>query len=465
MIQYNKKANIGPRETGTVSRGPIYHYSAQIISRGKGQSAVASAAYRAGAELVDERTGEVKNFTRKERVDFSEIAAPENAPDWVRNRQRLWNEVEAGEKRKDAQLCREVNAALPRSFTLEIQKRLVREFVKENYTKKGMITDWSIHDSEGSNPHVHMMITMREIGPGGFAKKKNRNWNKKEFLEQQREQWAKITNKELARVGIGYRIDHRSYEAQGIDAIPTKHLGPRPNIYRRAENAQIMQANAELAQLTRELKEIETRQKEIHGKAGEHQEQQLKRTPDPQKIQDKRAERAAEPIRDSTSAWPEHERERWRIKEIEIIRNNELRKLLEQQKEKSSTNLLISGHEDEEKRLEEAARQQRNIAESERQKFFGRLLGKDKRAERAAETFEKLAKLEKDQAKKLTMLRDKHAEEAVKSKLVVDLLAKEAFDQTVKKILQEREQKKAQNKEKAKRDQEKSMNLDRGLGI
>ena len=167
-------------QAGSFSGGPSYHYSAQVVSRGKGQSAVASAAYRAGEELVDERTGEVKDFTRKERVDFSEIAAPENAPGWVQDRQRLWNEVEAGEKRKDAQLCREVNAALPKALTMEEQKLIVREFVAENYTKRGMVTDWSIHDSQGNNPHVHMMITMREIGPKGFDKKKNRDWNKKD---------------------------------------------------------------------------------------------------------------------------------------------------------------------------------------------------------------------------------------------------------------------------------------------
>jgi len=495
MIQKdNEEYQIGKAsrsQNGNFLYGPIYHFSAKVVSRGKGQSAVASAAYRAGAELVDERTGEVKDFTRKERVDFSEIAAPENAPEWVRDRQRLWNEVESGEKRKDAQLCREVNAALPKALTLDEQKNIVREFVAENYTKRGMVTDWNIHDSQGKNPHVHMMITMREIGPEGFAKKKNRDWNRKEFLEQQREGWAKTTNKELNRVGFDYRIDHRSLEAQGIDRIPQKHLGPRPNIYQKAEHSQIIQANKELAQLTKDLKEIQARQKEIHGKAAELQEQQQERTQEPQRVQAK--ERAAEPVREPQNpkqperkaptkkkalqikqpeldprrealrqkvearqrandneqkrlsnkgreVWPEHEREQWRMEERPKIKEKELHKMIEERKAQSKYNKPIQEHEAKAKAHEDEAKRQSRTAEAEKQSRMSRLLGKDKRAERAAEEARRKAEIEKGQANKLTEIRDKHVTEAVKAKLAADPIAKKAFESTVEKQLKKTEQ-------------------------
>src|SRR3546814_6928508 len=107
----------------------IYHFSAKIISRGAGRSAVAAAAYRAAERLRDERLGRAHDFSNKAGVVHSEVMLPEGAPERLADRQTLWIEVEAGEKRKDAQLAREVEFAIPREMTQEQGIALAREFV------------------------------------------------------------------------------------------------------------------------------------------------------------------------------------------------------------------------------------------------------------------------------------------------------------------------------------------------
>jgi len=202
----------------------IYHLNVKVISRSKGRSATASAAYRAGEKVVDERTKEVFDYTRK-RTDGSEIHAPEQSPEWVHNRERLWNAVEAAEKRKDAQVAREVEISLPKELKIEDRKELIRDFVKEQFVNRGMVADVSFHDQTGENPHSHILLTTRDITPEGFGQK-NRDWNKKELLENWREEWSKSANLALERAGLEIRIDHRSLEAQGLEREPQIHLGP-----------------------------------------------------------------------------------------------------------------------------------------------------------------------------------------------------------------------------------------------
>ncbi|PGT85063.1 MULTISPECIES: MobQ family relaxase [Bacillaceae] len=173
---------------------------AQVISRGKGQSAVASASYRSGERLTDERTGEMKFYRREVQPDTM-ILAPQNSPEWVRDRERLWNEVEQSEKRKDARLAREINIALPRELSNDQQKELIKNYVQEQFVNKGMIADIAIHRDDKENPHAHVMLTTREISADGFGPK-NRDWNKKEMLEQWREEWANHANKALEKEGI-----------------------------------------------------------------------------------------------------------------------------------------------------------------------------------------------------------------------------------------------------------------------
>ncbi|MED4018563.1 MobQ family relaxase [Sutcliffiella cohnii] len=201
----------------------IYHFSAQVISRGKGQSAVASASYRSGERLLDERTGEEKYYRRDVEPDTM-ILAPSHAPEWVQDRNRLWNEVELAEKRKDAQLAREMNIALPRELSNDQQKELIQDYVQEQFVDKGMVADIAIHRDDVNNPHAHVMLTTRTITADGFGPK-NRDWNDRGLLEQWREEWANHANRSLEKEGIQERISHLSHEARGLEQLPTVHLG------------------------------------------------------------------------------------------------------------------------------------------------------------------------------------------------------------------------------------------------
>lgn len=202
----------------------IFHSSTQIISRSKGKSSVGASAYRSGEKIYNERDGIEHDYSRKKGVVFKEILAPENSPKWVKNRAKLWNEVEKIEKRKDSQLAREINIALPIEFDREKQIKLVREYVNENFVSMGMIADVVIHDTDNGNPHAHIMLTMREIMEDGFGKK-NRDWNNRVYIEKWRAELANHINKGLEELGLSERVDHRSYEERGIEKIPTKHEG------------------------------------------------------------------------------------------------------------------------------------------------------------------------------------------------------------------------------------------------
>src|SRR5262249_32986224 len=119
----------------------IYHFNGSVISRSQGRSSVASAAYRSASRLRDERQGTLHDYTRKEDVAHTEILLPENAPEWMGDRETLWNTVEAVEKRKDAQLAREFNFALPKELTIEQAIALAKEFVQQEFVDKGMVAD------------------------------------------------------------------------------------------------------------------------------------------------------------------------------------------------------------------------------------------------------------------------------------------------------------------------------------
>lgn len=208
---------------------PSPHFNVKVISRGKGQSAIASAAYRSGDKLYDEREKKTFDYTRKQDVLYKEIIAPDNAPKWANDRQSLWNQVEAGEKRKDAQLARSITFALPRELDADQHIQLVRDLVLENFTSKGMIADCAFHEADasdgGKNPHVHIMLTLREMDADGFGKK-NREWNDTALLESWRETFERRTNEYLEETGQEERLSLKSYEEQGISKIPTVHLGP-----------------------------------------------------------------------------------------------------------------------------------------------------------------------------------------------------------------------------------------------
>ncbi len=149
----------------------IYHFSAKVISRANGSSAVASAAYRAAERLHDDRLGRDHDFSNKAGVVHSEILAPEGAPERLNDRATLWNEVEAGEKRKDAQLAREVEFSIPREMSEKQGVSLARDFVDKQFVERGMVADLNVHWDKAKDgtpkPHAHVMLSMREVGPEG----------------------------------------------------------------------------------------------------------------------------------------------------------------------------------------------------------------------------------------------------------------------------------------------------------
>ena len=206
-----------------------YRLSAQVISRGKGQSSIASAAYRAAARLDDPRTGEIHDYTRKQGVVYSAVLAPDDAPDWMRDRSQLWQAFEAAEKRRDAQLARELQLSLPHELDQEQRQALLLNFVRAEFVNQGMIADVALHEPsrEGDerNHHAHVMLTMRSLTGEGFGNKV-REWNDAETLLRWREEWAHHQNRALERHGHAARVDHRSYEDRGIDREPSQHLGP-----------------------------------------------------------------------------------------------------------------------------------------------------------------------------------------------------------------------------------------------
>lgn len=202
----------------------IYHMSAQIIGRSAGRSSVAAAAYRSAERIRDERTGQIHDYTKRHGIE-SEIHTPGSAPEWMRDRSRLWNAAEEAETRKDAQLAREMNIALPKELSADEQKELVRSFVREEFVKRGMVADVAYHHNDPDNPHAHVMLTLRDVTPEGFGSK-NRDWNHRDLLDAWREKWEEHANQALERAGRNERIDHRTLEAQGINREPTRHLGP-----------------------------------------------------------------------------------------------------------------------------------------------------------------------------------------------------------------------------------------------
>ena len=231
----------------------IYHLSTKIISRSKGKSSIASSAYRSGEKLYNKRDGLIHDYTKRKDVIYKEIFKPINAPNWVLDREQLWNEVEQIEKSKNSQLAREIDIALPIELNEKERIELLREYVIDNFSNKGMVADVVIHDKKDGNPHSHIMLTMRpfeENGEWGAKAKKEyildkngnktyskngnaksrkietTNWNKKETLENWRAQWSIYANKALEKANRKERIDHRSYKDRGIDRLPTRHEGP-----------------------------------------------------------------------------------------------------------------------------------------------------------------------------------------------------------------------------------------------
>ncbi|MFE0017546.1 Ti-type conjugative transfer relaxase TraA [Mesorhizobium sp. NPDC059054] len=206
----------------------IYHLHVKVIGRKAGSSAVASAAYRSASRLRDERIERSHDFSAKRGVVHSQVLLPDNAPEHWSDRERLWNAVEAFETRKDAQLAREVEFALPRELSQAQAIELARDFVQAQFVDAGMIADlnvhWDIGEDGMAKPHAHVMLAMRSVDEDGFGPKV-RDWNSTQMIERWRERWAELANERLADLDIDARIDHRSLEAQSIDLEPQSQIG------------------------------------------------------------------------------------------------------------------------------------------------------------------------------------------------------------------------------------------------
>jgi hypothetical protein len=211
----------------------IYHLSVKAISRSAGRSATAAAAYRAGVEITDTRTGEVHDYTRKRGIVSADLVLPAGAPEWAADRSALWNAAEHAERRKDACVAREYEVALPSELPAEARRELAVAFAKELADREGCAVDVCIHEpskgGDNRNHHAHIMRTTRQVGAEGLEAKldtEKAGRNRAADLEAVRAKWAELTNEHLRRHGIEATVDHRSLKTQGIDREPTQHLGP-----------------------------------------------------------------------------------------------------------------------------------------------------------------------------------------------------------------------------------------------
>ena len=283
----------------------LFHFTVTQTKRSKGQSAIASAAYRSGEKLYSEYYGEYSDYTRKGGVICSDILLPPHAPPEYADRQTLWNAVEKAERGKNAQIAYSFDIALQNEFSLEENIALARQFLLENFVSRGMVVDFSVHspdkeDGGISNPHFHVMCPIRPIeSDGSWGNKQRReyvldehgervldeagngnyvfnavsttDWGKPETLETWRQGWAETCNAKFAEKGLDCRIDHRSYERQGIEQIPTIHEGPSVrameakgirtdkgdlNRWIRKTNAMLREAKQKIAALIGWMKDV-----------------------------------------------------------------------------------------------------------------------------------------------------------------------------------------------------------------
>ena len=214
----------------------IYSLNISNIKRSDGKSSVAKAAYNSRSKLEDIRTGKTYDYSLKKDLGFSEIIAPTNAPDWMKDRQKLWAANEMVNKRRDSRVAKEIMVALPREMSRNQQINLLKKFIETELKPLGVVADLNAHELdreavppanwEDWNPHAHILITTNHIDGDSFGKKIT-ELNKKDFVVNLRKSWADLTNEALELANSKEKVDHRSLEAQGINRIPQIHLGAK----------------------------------------------------------------------------------------------------------------------------------------------------------------------------------------------------------------------------------------------
>ena len=267
--------------------------SFKIISRGKGQSCMASCAYYSGEKKYSEYECCWKYpHSSPARVKWVEVMLPSNAPRAYADPQMLWNAVDAAETSVNAQTARSMLFALPRELTDEQNLALVRDFCQKEFVDKGMVCNFFYHDKDDGNPHVHIMLTLRAMDENGKWLPKSKNvyaldengnrirtpngswkrikvdtvdWNERKYGEIWRQDWAAAQNAALKAAGRMERVDMRSLERQGVeDRLPQKHLGPTASALERKgvssergdENRKIISVNKMLASLQKTVRGI-----------------------------------------------------------------------------------------------------------------------------------------------------------------------------------------------------------------
>jgi Ti-type conjugative transfer relaxase TraA len=218
----------------------LYHFSVKVLSRSS-RNTVSSIAYRAGCELYDKQTGQTFSYEDK-AVQHVELLLPKDAPLWAKEVQELMSQdrqkgvqalvdvAEAVEKRKDARVWREFEFALHRELTEEQNMALAREFVEDQICGHGMMAKLNFHfdvdeETGEEKPHCHVVVTTRRLEESGLSAKKEREWNKKTYLLELREQWANYSNFHLKLHGHDIQIDHRSHMERGIEMEPQPKRG------------------------------------------------------------------------------------------------------------------------------------------------------------------------------------------------------------------------------------------------
>ncbi|WP_242141248.1 MobQ family relaxase [Sphingomonas sp. TREG-RG-20F-R18-01] len=208
-----------------------FHLAVKTVGRSAGRSATAAAAYRAGVEIEDERSGIVHDYTRKQGIEHREIVAPTDAPAWVQDRSALWNAAEKAETRKNSTVAREYEIALPAELSADERRDLAVGLAREISERHGVAVDVAIHapgrQGDQRNHHAHLLTTTRRIGAEGLGEK-TRELDQKTSgeVERWRERYAEMQNAALERAHSPERVDHRSNQRRGIEQEATVHMGP-----------------------------------------------------------------------------------------------------------------------------------------------------------------------------------------------------------------------------------------------
>ena len=273
---------------------PCPHFKITIVKRSQGQSAVAGAAYQSGERLFSEYDQRTKFYNKKKELVHAEIMLPSYAPPGYADRATLWNAVEAVENQWNSQLARRIVLAFPVEVPKEQYLSMIKEFCQEQFVSKGMIADFAIHDKGDGNPHAHILLTLRAIDEHGKWLPKARkvydldengerirlasgnwkchkentvDWNDQKYAEVWRHGWETITNRYLEAAGRPERVDLRSFERQGIQQIPTVHLGPA------AHQMEKRGVETFLGNLNRDIQAANSLMRELHRRG---------KTPDPE---------------------------------------------------------------------------------------------------------------------------------------------------------------------------------------